>query len=135
MEEVTAKVNKITGQTYGSQGEYIITFHMDNSTARYAKSYSKKYGYYHIDYDDIQSLQMHFPEYIPYKDNNYYGKYVIEWGYDVEEGLCKLMIEGKLTLERKKQDSKILVKFEWVGEPWDAEENRKLKRRFPNRNL
>lgn len=127
-------VNRITGQSYGYLSDIRISFHMDKQTVDYSR-YSVNHGPYHLAQEDIGKLQSDYPQFIPKLGNPYYKGYVTEWGYDVEEGLCKLMINQLLLWDTA--DGKV-VRFLWdpYTEPWEADRHRKKKRRFPrNPNL
>lgn len=133
MEERIIEVTAFTGQTYGYNGEIRISLHYEKLPIRFKKGTTKKHGPYHFDNEDIAKLTKEFPEYLPQKENDHYQGYVTEWGYDIEEGLCQLMIEGKLKLKRTEYGKEFMVKYSWIGEPWDAERKGK-KRRFQKLN-
>jgi hypothetical protein len=133
VKKVDAKIVEVTsfkGQSYGYQGgPLIFTFHDESGAVRFFK-YLPEYGKYHLDYDDIKGLCDRYPEYLPYKDDMYYEGIVTDWGYDVEEGLCRLMKRKEmLTLPRLNN-----VMFKWVGPLWVAEDHRTRKRKLPKRN-
>jgi hypothetical protein len=141
MEEIkVAYVTKIKGQRYGhdDKEKIIISFHDDTSATRYNKidrEKTKIYGPYHLDFQDVEYLHNTFPNYFYSVDDPYYEGTVIDWGYDFEEGLYLLMKEEKLILPREKHDSSFQVSFKWIGEPWEPEKQRKLKRKFPKRPI
>jgi hypothetical protein len=130
MNEKAVFVSIIKGQSYGSQSEIRISFHNDSGIALFPKGYSQIHGYYHLDDQDIYDLQENHPDCIPQRGDSYYQGYVTEWGYDVEEGLCLLMLEEKLFLDRHKQGYRVQYKWD-TAKPWNAEEHRNKKRRFP----
>jgi len=130
-QETVVMVNGLKGQSYGYKGKpIIITFHKDNGPVEHYKESDKyqKYGKYHLDHDDMEYLCNVHRDYLPKKDS-YYKGLVVDWGYDFEEGLYKLMSRDKMlelpSIER--------VKFKWHGAPWVAEEHRRIKRRLPRR--
>lgn len=56
----------------------------------------------------------------------------------MEEGLCALMLENKLVIEREKNGQLYELTFKWDGDLWDAEQSRKgrkgKKRKFAKRS-
>ncbi|WP_341285555.1 hypothetical protein [Priestia megaterium] len=137
MEQKTITVDKFKGQSYGYKGnEVIIAFHYGESPVLFPINHpenTKRYGTYHLNYEHIKKLREQYPDYIPARDDLYYKGSVTDWGYDVEEGLCQLMLEEKLIVEREKNGQLYELTFKWNGDPWDAEEGRKKKRKFPKR--
>lgn len=135
MEEKSIKVNSFKGQSYGAKdGKIILTFHYEGRVAGFAK-FSPQHGPYHMDNEDYTYLQDKYPAYLPVIGDPYYKKSKTDWGYDAEEGLCRLMVEGKVNLVREETDTgtPCLVKFAWCGEAWDAEVTRNKKRKLPRR--
>jgi hypothetical protein len=129
MDEKIIEVTSFKGQSYGYQGEPIIfTFHDESGAVPFFK-YSSIYGKYHIDQEEIKALCDRYPKYIPDKNDVYYNGVVTDWGYDVEEGLCRLMMRKEM-LKLSRLDH---VKFKWIGELWVSEDHRKKKRRYPKR--
>jgi hypothetical protein len=133
MEVKTAYVWSFRGQKYGYDEHSIrISFHYGSGYALYPKGKTKEHGPYHLDEEDIIWLSKEFSSYIPSYGAPYYQGIVTDWGYDTEEGLCKLMMEEKLILKRNGYQ----VAYKWVGNPWNAEQNRNKKRKLPkNPNL
>lgn len=122
-------VSRFTGQSYGYRGKpIIITFHQENDLV-HPYNESTKYGKYHLNFNNIEYLCKVHRDYLPKKDDAYYKGLVVDWGYDFEEGLCKLMSTDKM-LELPWIEG---VKFKWHGAPWMAEEHRKIKRRLLKR--
>ncbi len=113
MEDIIIEVNGFTGQTY-KKG--IITFKKDNRPVPYYKE-DEKYGPHHLTEYELGLLQEMHPSYLPMYDPTYF-KTLTEWGYEIEQGLCKLMTEGKMYFEYKESDKTIGVWFKWVGEKW-----------------
>jgi len=137
VEQKVITVNAFKGQSYGYKGnEVIIALHYYGSPVLFPIKHPENtttYGPYHLNYEHIKRLRDQYPDYIPARDDLYYEGSVTDWGYDVEEGLCDLMLEGKLVLEREKNGQQYELTFKWDGERWDAEEGRKKKRKFPKR--
>lgn len=137
VEQKVINVNEFKGQSYGYKGnEVIIALHYYGNPVLFPINHSentKTYGPYHLNYNDIRTLRERYPDYIPARDDLYYKGYVTDWGYDVEESLCALMLEGKLVIEREKSGQLYELTFKWDGEEWDAEKNRSKKRKLPKR--
>ncbi|MED4285342.1 hypothetical protein P4679_25805 [Priestia megaterium] len=133
MEQKVITVNAFKGQSYGHKGkEVIIALHYYGNPVLFPIKHpenTKTYGPYHLNCENIKNLRERYPDYIPAKDDPHYKGCVTDWGYDVEEGLCALMLENKLVLEREKNGQIYELTFRWDGERWDAERSRKGKKR------
>jgi hypothetical protein len=112
--EKIVEVDQFTGPCYS---EGIIVFYRNGETVPFGKKEKKSYVY-HIDMEDIDELALQYPEYIPSFNKKIY-KSRTTWGYDVEKGLCKLMIENKLSLYRDYQGERIKISYRWVGPEWN----------------
>lgn len=130
MNKAKAEVTKIQGPSYGSVSDIKISLHTETGPVKYFLGYDKKYGHWHWDNSGINILGNQFSNYIPTIGDPYYEGYVVDWGYDVEVGLCLLMREGKLNLPLRYRNELYDVKLNWIGEPWNPEVHRKIKRRF-----
>ncbi|MCI2254555.1 hypothetical protein L2D08_09265 [Domibacillus sp. PGB-M46] len=127
----TIKVTSFSGMCYGHDGLSIkFTFQYESEPIEEFAYYEQGYGYYHLNKEDIILLSKKFEKRIPKIGAPYYKNKVTDWGYDVEEQLAKIMLFG-LDLEREKDGELYLVTFKWVAAPWDAEKNRRKKRKFP----
>lgn len=132
----TRYVSRFAGQAYGFNEAIRIAFHNDSGLVRYPKGFDE-HGYYHLDNRDIQLLSEKYPKYIPPIGHEYYDperrNWVQEWGYDVEEGLCLLMMTDGLILPRKNQGITFECKYVWepTAPPWNAMKKRSRRRRFP----
>lgn len=118
MEKRIVEVTSITMQPFEEEttSPIAITFHYESKTVRYSY-YSKDYGHYHINENDIEILQNQFPELFP--DHTHFDE-KIDWGNALQQGLYDLMKDELLELVKKERNSttSTLVKYKWIGDPW-----------------
>lgn len=118
MKEQVVVVNQFVGPSY-TEGH--IGFRYDSAVVPFVigDHYDSEY---HITMNDINQLASTYPTYLsPFNRKTH--KTVQNWGENIVEiGLCRLMMDNKLLLEREYNGYMVPVRFKWLGDMWKPRE-------------
>lgn len=111
----TIYVSEFSGLSYGAGRGKVVAIRfkdLNNDPVNYYKEHSDAPGKFHIGNEEIQYLMNTYSDF-PIKAN---GMTFTQWGYKVEEYVCRLMLreEGLLLIDRS-------ICFKWRGKPWNRD--------------